>query len=258
MTAPTVIVTGASGGLGRGIAIELAKLGANTILTSRRADALEETARLVQEAGAQTAIVVGDITAETTVQHLIRTAADEFGRLDAIIHNAGTLDPIARTEHTSLTDWQTAYNINLFSVVMLTQAALPMLRESKGRVINVSSGASVKGYPTWGVYGATKAALNHFTMTLSAEEPEITSVAVRPGTVDTDMQAKIRAEGADVMPESMYSRFVGLHENKELLDPSVPGHALAVLALYAPPDWSGEYMNWADDRVRQLSEQTKR
>lgn len=257
MTAPTVIVTGASGGLGRGIAIELAKLGANPILTGRRAEALEETAELVQATGAQSAVVVGDLTAEKTIQRLARTAADEFGQLNAVIHNAGTLDPIIRAEHTTLANWQTAFHINLFSVVMLTQAVLPMLRESHGRVVNVSSGASVKGYPTWGIYGSTKAALNHFTMTLSAEEPDVTTIAVRPGTVDTDMQAKIREEGADVMPESMYARFVGLHENQELLDPAKPGHAIAVLALYAPPDWSGEYLNWADDRIRQLSDSVK-
>lgn len=119
------------------------------------------------------------------------------------------------------------------------QAALPELRKSKGRIILTSSGASVNTYTTWGAYGASKAALNHLALTLTVEEPNITSVAIRPGVVDTDMQTKVRSH-AEVMDEKDVEKFKGLHEQGKLLRPDQPGNVIARLAVVAGRELSGK------------------
>ena len=101
-------------------------------------------------------------------------------------------------------------------------------------------------------YSVAKAALNHFTRALAAEEPVITTIAVRPGVVDTDMQTTIRRHGATGMPAEIYARFVNYHERDELLPPEVPGCALAVLAFHAPQEWSGAFLAWDSEDVQSL------
>lgn len=259
MTSQAVIVTGASSGLGAAIAQQLGRLGANVVITARRAEELNETAAQVVAAGGQATVVPGDITDPQTAPLLVQTAMDTYGRLDAVINNAGTLDPIATIADTTVDAWRETFEINFFSAYMLVQHALPHLRDAEdyGRVVSISSGASTKGYPTWGAYGVTKAALNHFTHTLSAEEPHIIPIALRPGVVNTAMQQKIREEGKDVMPDVLFERFQNMYDAGKLLDASQPGFATAVLALHAPPDWSGQYMNWDDELLRRLCERVE-
>jgi NAD(P)-dependent dehydrogenase (short-subunit alcohol dehydrogenase family) len=259
MSQQSVIVTGASGGLGAAIAYQLGRLGADVVITARRADLLEATASHIRDTGAQVRTVPGDITDPDLVKELVAGAVKDFGRLDGIVNNAGILDPLSTATDSKIEDWRRTFEVNLFAPLTLVQAALPHLRnaENYGRVVNISSGASVKGYPTWGAYGASKAALNHLTMTISAEEPNVITVAMRPGKVNTAMQQKIREEGKGVMPEVLYEKFKDAYESGELLDPARPGYAAAVLALYTPPDWSGEYLNWEDEYVRRLGERSE-
>ena len=139
--------------------------------------------------------------------------------------------------------------------VMLTQVALPHLRQQKGRVINVSSGAAIHVIQGWGAYCAAKAALNHFTRVLAEEEPSITTIAFRPGGVDTAMQDTIREEGAQGMPQEVHARFLRHQKEGDLLPPVVPACSLTILALYAPREWSGAFLSWNDERVLSLVRQ---
>jgi NAD(P)-dependent dehydrogenase (short-subunit alcohol dehydrogenase family) len=108
-------------------------------------------------------------------------------------------------------------------------------------VIFVSSGAATSFTATWGPYGSSKAAINHLTGTLANEEPKITTVAIRPGTVDTEMQAEIRrSEG--VMDKKDYERFSKLHTEKQLLKPEQPGNVISRLALGADRALSGKFL----------------
>lgn len=118
------------------------------------------------------------------------------------------------------------------------KAALPHLRESKGRIILVSSGAAATGYFGWGLYGSTKASINHLALTLNKEEPEVTTISVQPGMVDTDMQVALREEHGSSMGSDA-GKFTGAFEQGMLLKPETPGHVLAKLALDAPHDLSG-------------------
>lgn len=97
-------------------------------------------------------------------------------------------------------------------------------------------------YSTWGAYGASKAVLNHLAMTLAVEEKEITSVSVRPGTVDTEMQQDIREKHASSMDAQDAKKFASLKSDGKLLKPEQPGHVIAKLAVDAPSELSGRFL----------------
>lgn len=251
MSKPTVIITGASRGLGLAAA-RLAAAEANVVLMSRSAVALADAERVIEEAEGTAVAVPGDVTDEEACGQVVRTAVAEFGRIDALINNAGTIEPIAPIAEAKAEAWQRNWAVNLLGPLLLTRAALPWLREHRGRVINVSSGAAEYGLPGWGAYCAAKGALNQLTRVLAAEEPAVTAVAVRPGAVDTAMQGVIRERGATGMAPEVYKRFVKKYEDGRLLSPEKPGAAVAALALYAPPEWSGDFVAWDEARVQAL------
>lgn len=118
------------------------------------------------------------------------TAISGVDRIDGLVLNAGVLEPLGLIEDSSigLDAWHKHFDINFFSLVTAVRAALPALKRSEGRIIFVSSGAAIKGTPTWGPYNASKAALNSLCRTLSEEEPTVTSIALRPGVVDTPVR----------------------------------------------------------------------
>jgi NAD(P)-dependent dehydrogenase (short-subunit alcohol dehydrogenase family) len=124
------------------------------------------------------------------------------------------------------------------------KATLPALRASKGKIIITSSGAAVSTYATWGAYGAGKAVLNHLALTLAAEEPDVTAIAIRPGTVDTEMQREIRDVHHRLMNEDDARKFLGLPAAGKLLKPEQPGHVIARLVLNAPRELSGRFIKW--------------
>ena len=122
------------------------------------------------------------------------------------------------------------------------KAALPALRSSKGRIILTSSGAAVTGYAGWGPYGSSKAAMNHLALTLAAEEPDVTTIALRPGVVDTQMQDSIRELHLGTMAKKDAEKFASLKKEGGLLRPEQPGNVMARLALEAPPQLSGAFL----------------
>lgn len=248
----TVIVTGASRGLGAAAARAAGELGANVALNARSEDALQAVAGEVGAAGGQALVLPGDVSEADDCRRLVEETVARFGRLDAVINNAGVLEPIVPLSQGDPVAWRNNILINVLGPYYLTRFAIPHLRESRGRAINVSSGAAVSAMEGWSAYCAAKAALNHFNRVLAAEEEDIVAVAVRPGVVDTAMQATIREEGREGMPADSHRKFVAYHEEGELLPPEVPGRVLAVLALYAPAGWSGEFVSWDDEPVQAL------
>ncbi len=251
MENPTLIITGASRGLGAATAQIAARMGANVVINARSETDLKMIAEQIPENGKVLA-VRGDVGEENDCRLLVLKTIEEFGRVDAIINNAGIIEPIAAIAKSSPANWQKSLNINLLGPMMMTQAALPYLRKRKGRVINVSSGAAVKAIQGWGAYCTAKAALNHFTRVLALEEPAITAISFRPGVVDTAMQKIIREEGANGMQRERYTQFVDLFAAGRLLPPEKPGKALALLALKAPHQLSGEFIQWDDERIQAL------
>ena len=134
------------------------------------------------------------------------------------------------------------------------QASIPSLRKTKGRIILTSSGASLNAYQGWGAYGAGKAVLNHLALTLSVEEPDVTTVSVRPGVVDTEMQREIREQHNKAMSESDAAKFAGLKQGGHLLRPEQPGHVIAKLAVGAEKGLSGRFLDWNDGSLGAFQE----
>lgn len=255
MPTATVIVTGASRGLGAATAQILGECGANVVLNARSVDDLQEVAGQIDPGGQQVLVAAGDVSREDDCRTLVRQTMARFGRLDALINNAGVLQPIAPIAAANPQQWAKNVSVNLVGPFILAHYALPHLRQSRGRIINVSSGAAVSVTAGWSAYCAAKAGLNHFTRVLAAEEPDVVALSFRPGVVDTAMQRTIREEGAGGMPSESHQKFRRYHEEGELLAPDVPGRALAAMALHAPADWSGDFVTWDEERVQALIEQ---
>ncbi|KAF7352726.1 Short-chain dehydrogenase/reductase family protein [Mycena venus] len=240
---PTVLVTGASKGIGLAVtSILLNKFKANVVALSRT-----RTPELLALASDSLLLVDGDITDESVVASAVNQGLTTFGGIDGLILNAATLPPLCRIgDETPLEQWKSHFDINFFSLVTALKLALPALRKSQlgGRVVFVSSGAAVKGTAGWGPYNASKAAMNSLCRTLAEEEPDVVSVALRPGMVHTDMQATLRQSGAPHMKAEDHQMFVAVHTNGKLLKAEDPGHVIASLALHAAKNLSGQFVSW--------------
>jgi NAD(P)-dependent dehydrogenase (short-subunit alcohol dehydrogenase family) len=254
MEQPTIIVTGASSGLGAATAALAARLGASVVLAARSLDALQEQAARIESAGGRALVVRGDVSLAQDCREIVRQALEHFGRIDALVNNAGMIEPIDPIAKARPHLWKRNWGVNVFGPLILTQLALPHLRKSHGRVVNITSGAAETAVAGWGAYSSAKAAINQLTRLLASEEPTITALALLPGIVDTAMQATIRAKGESHMAQSNYEWLFNLHENGKLLPPAAPARAIACLSLYAPHEWSGEVLAWDEGRVQRLVE----
>ncbi|KAL9031303.1 MAG: hypothetical protein Q9196_000659 [Gyalolechia fulgens] len=239
MERKTIVVTGASRGIGFAIAEYLISNSHNVVLLARSAEPLE---KLREKSPDQVSVCSGDLADFSFAKKGVEIAKKDFGRLDGLILNHGVLEPATRIGSSDPEAWRKCFDVNFFSLVALIRAALPSLRETNGRVIFTSSGASTKAYSTWGAYGASKAAMNHLNLTLAAEEPSVTCVAIRPGVVDTQMQLDIREMHSELMDEKDVLKFHNLHQQGKLIKPERPGHVIAKLAICAPKELSGKFL----------------
>jgi NAD(P)-dependent dehydrogenase (short-subunit alcohol dehydrogenase family) len=181
---PTAIITGASTGLGRALAEDLSRRGWRTVVDARTAAELHGAA-----AGWPNAEVrPGDITDEAHRAELVAAAG---GRVDLLVLNASSLGqvPLSPLAGYRLDELRAVLETNVVAPLRLVQLALPALRAVAGRVLAISSDAAVEGYPGWGGYGASKAALDQLVRVLAAEEPGVRAYAVDPGDMRTRMHA---------------------------------------------------------------------
>jgi NAD(P)-dependent dehydrogenase (short-subunit alcohol dehydrogenase family) len=244
-----VIVTGASRGLGAFIARWLGKVGACVTLMARSPEPLKRVAQDVDRLGGVALTIRGDVADEDACRRTVEETIDRFGHVDALLNNAGIFQPIASIASGDAEAWRYTIEVNLFGPFHMAKAAISHLLKQKGRIINVSSGAANIPVPAGSAYCASKAALVQFTRVLAAEEPSLTAVTVRPGVVDTEMQALIRREGGKAMSPEQMAFYQSLKTEGELEPPSVPARSLAWLSLHAPRDWSGQLLNYDDPKI---------
>ena len=192
---PVVIVTGASRGLGAAVVRWLAKVRAAVTLISRSEDRLNDVAGEIRSLGGKPLVFTADVSSSDDCRSAVELTLDRFGRIDALVNNAGIIQPISSIAHTEPDNWRYNIEVNLMGPFYMIQAAISSLRSQNGRIVNVSSGAANRVLENVSAYCAAKAALNHFTRVLAEEEPGLTAVTIRPGVVDTDMQTTIRNEG---------------------------------------------------------------
>ncbi|MDX2257537.1 MAG: SDR family NAD(P)-dependent oxidoreductase [Hyphomicrobiaceae bacterium] len=232
-SARIALVTGASRGIGRAVAVALAGAGAHVLLLGRQVGALEETDDLVRRAGGQATIIPLNLTQAEKVDGLGPTLYQRFGRLDVLIANAailGTLGPLA---HTTDETWTRTIETNLTANWRLVRTLDPLLRRSAaGRVVFVTSGAADGDTAYWGPYAASKAALDALARTYAAEvaDSAVRVTLVNPGPIATQMRAKA-FPGEDPAslpaPEDIAPLFV------ELSAPTSQAHGITIEAR----DW---------------------
>lgn len=251
----TIILTGASQGLGAATAYWLATQGAALVLVARSKDRLGMVAGQVRKLGGTPVVLPADVADPQACRYIVDTAVSQFQGIDALINNAGIISPLAAVANSDIAQWRYAIEVNLLGVYYLTRYALPHLINSKGRIVNISSGAAHTPIPSATAYCASKAALTHFTNTLAQETPDITAVSMRPGVVDTPMQTQIRRDGQTVMSSEQYRYYSDLKTNQQLEPPEIPARSVAWLALYAPNEMSGEFRNYDDPDIQKPSQE---
>ncbi|EHA46170.1 short-chain dehydrogenase [Pyricularia oryzae 70-15] len=225
MASKVVIITGASRGIGLAVAQHLLQANHKVVLVARTEDKI---LKLKEQYPNQVAFCKVDLgTKEPSTSVITESAIKTFGQLDGLVLNHGTLEPLGRLENAKIDEWIQAYNTNLFSCLSLIKDAIPHLRKTKGRIVFTSSGAALK-----------------VTLHGALEEPDVVSVSVGPGRVDTDMQKLIRETGKGVMADKDYAGFQTAFEEGRLNKPEWPAQVMAQLVLEAKPELSGKYATW--------------
>ena len=191
----SVLITGASRGLGKALAIELSKQGARVVLAARHLAELKTLEREIRSMGGTAFAISSDVSSKESIYPLAAQAAELIGPLDILINNASTLGPVPLEllSDTECEDFEKALATNLLGPFRLTKAVVgSMILRGSGLILNISSDASVNAYPTWGAYSVTKAALDHLTR-IWAEELKDTHVkflSIDPGEMNTQMHAE--------------------------------------------------------------------
>jgi NAD(P)-dependent dehydrogenase (short-subunit alcohol dehydrogenase family) len=203
-----VLVTGATSGLGKALAIDAARAGATVILSGRNPAKLERVYDEIEALGApQPAIATLDLATATAVEYdaLARTIDGEFGQLDGLVHTAGLLGDRSPLAQYDVPTWCRVLHVNLTAPVILTQVLLPALRQSAdASVIFVSSGVVHNSRPFWGAYAVSKTALESVRSMLSQELEGLCKVrvnSINPGRMRTPMRAAAYpAEDPNTLP----------------------------------------------------------
>jgi NAD(P)-dependent dehydrogenase (short-subunit alcohol dehydrogenase family) len=248
------LITGAGRGIGRAIALGLASEGARVILVARTGQQLEETRAMLVDQGAEPTsvrLIEADLADEGDRDRAIG-AALESGRVDILINNAATVEPLGVTATIPAADLRHALDVNVVAPAALTAAVLPgMLAAGWGRVVNVS--AAVAANPARMVrgnaYATSKAALEASTFNLAAElsGTGVTFNVYRPGLVDTAMHTWVRTQDRDRIGDQLHARFAKNFADGLLITPE---QSAAVLIEHLRGDDSGSIWDVSDAPVQ--------
>ena len=190
------IITGASRGIGKSIAITLSRQGINIALAARSADKLNQVKKEIEDSGGKALCIPTDIADEKQIQELVRQTISHFGRLDIVINNAaiGIFKPLAET---SLEEWKMVMSVNSTGPFILCREAIPYLKKQQiSYIVNISSVVGVKGYENQSAYTASKHALMGMSKSLAKEVRDmgIRVHAICPGGVDTELVSNARPD----------------------------------------------------------------
>ncbi|GAA4323069.1 SDR family oxidoreductase [Pontixanthobacter gangjinensis] len=194
----TVIITGASSGIGEATALKLAKEGINVVLTARSEDKLKKLQEKIEkENGGKALVVPADVTKKDELKNVVDKTKEKFGSIDGIVNNAGLM-PLSYVKNLHTDEWDKMVDVNIKGVLNGVSAVLPTMMEQKsGNIINISSSAGRKIYPGGAVYCATKAAVKMFSEGLRQElapKFNINVTSIEPGFVDTSLTETITDE----------------------------------------------------------------
>jgi NAD(P)-dependent dehydrogenase (short-subunit alcohol dehydrogenase family) len=189
LSGKTALVTGASKGIGKAIAIAFGEAGANVVATARTASEIEDVTNTIKASGGNALGVIADLGVESDIDDLARAAITEFGGVDILVNNAAIIHSRISILELSPQLWRDVLNVNLTGAFIITQKLLPgMIERGYGKVINISSIGGRKGAAGRSAYRVTKTGLISFTESLAAEvyEHGINVNAICPGGTDTE------------------------------------------------------------------------
>jgi len=195
LTGKRALVTGASRGIGRAIAVAYARAGADVALLARNADLLTDVAAEVEALGRRAVVATADVLDADVTRAAAAGAIGALGGLDILVNNAGGNSFSIPVAQMRMSGWEKTMRLNLDSIVHITQESLPALGDGGGSIINVSSVAGLRGAPTMAHYGAAKAALISLTQSLAVETAwmGVRVNALVPGWIETDLTDFLRA-----------------------------------------------------------------
>jgi NAD(P)-dependent dehydrogenase (short-subunit alcohol dehydrogenase family) len=238
------LVTGASRGLGEGAARALADAGASVMLVARDGKLSASVAQEIAGKGARAEAMACDVSDYAAVEKVVAETKSRLGGLDILINNAGVIDPIAEIATSDPKAWAQNITINLVGAYNVVRAVLPeLLAKGGGSIVNISSGAAYRPLEGWGAYCAGKAGLAMLTKAIALETAGkgIRIFGFSPGTIDTDMQVKIRASGMNAISQIPRA-------NLSPVEHAVRG--LIYLCTQASDDLLGQDASMRDDAFR--------
>jgi NAD(P)-dependent dehydrogenase (short-subunit alcohol dehydrogenase family) len=219
LSGKSAIVTGGGTGIGRGVAIALAKQGVKVVLCGRRDQPLDEVVQEILLEGGQALGIQADVSQEMDVSRVVRSAVDVFGTVDILVNNAGINGGNAIHNH-SIEEWDQIMAVNLRGPFLLCRAVLPIMREKRnGHIVHISSESGLEYYQQDGAYGVSKHALNALGEYIQRENQDlgIRLDTICPGMVVTEMTE--RSKGLDhskcLYPEDIADLVVWLLTRRE-------------------------------------------
>ncbi len=237
----TVVITGASKGIGASAARAFADGGANVVLLARSTDLITA---LAGELGENTMAIACDVSDYASVSSAFASGKDKFGQIDILIGNAGVVDPIGHLADTDPAAWCKLIDINLKGVMHGMHAALPdMVAQGGGTIITVSSGAAHGPVEGWTAYCSSKAGAYMLTRAADKEYRErgIRVLGLSPGTVATDMQREIKASGINPVSQLDWS---------DHIPPEWPAKALMWMCTSEADGFLGDDVSLRDEDIR--------
>lgn len=237
----TVLITGASRGIGAASAHAFAQAGANVVLVARSSG---DIAKIAAEIGEKALAVTCDVSSYDDVEATFEAAQAKFGQVDILINNAGMVEPIGHLQDTDPAAWSTTIDVNVKGVMHGIHAALPaMIANGGGTIINISSGAAHGPVEGWTAYCASKAAVFMLTRAVDKENRDkgIRVLGLSPGTVATQMQREIKASGINPVSQLDWS---------DHIPPEWPAQTLVWMCTTEADAYLGNDVSLREDDIR--------
>ena len=263
MKGRVAIVTGGGRGIGEAVALALAREGARVVVAARTGAELGRVVARIGQLGGAARAVPSDVSQPAQVERLTRAALDAYGQIDVLVNAAGVPGPIGPLWDTDVAAWKRAIDVNLLGTFLCCHAVVPhMIKQRRGKVINLSGGGAASPLPRFSAYGASKAAVVRLTETLAEElrEFNVQVNAIAPGLVDTQLQDAVLAAG-----ERAGAQFARVRRLRETGEGGVPGELPATLAVWLASDRSDgltgkliaapfdDWQTWGAARIAELA-----